>query len=376
MLLSFALTNCRNFNTRAQLDFHTRATGAEDIDGLFRFGDLQINRATFLWGANGAGRSNFIEALGDLVQFIAGRKSASQLTGLQPHSLHPDLPTQAELLFLLDGTTYRYTLQLQHGEVVQEVLSAKHSRQFSTVFEVNHGAVKPTRNRHQGKFASAAAESQLDTGTSLITLANKSGSEQAAQVFRYFYVIQCFTPRQHPEQVWSQTLAKLQQPHVLAAASKSLSCMDLGLTSIELDPHNPTGLIANLPMDDGQTAQLPYPQIGGGAISILTYLVGLITTIETNSPLLIDDMDNRLHPLLMQMYLKLYQEHRSLEDGHAPQLVASVRHAELMDKLERQQIALFDNDEIYTLNSVTGIRAGDCYSSKYLAGAYGAVPNL
>jgi predicted ATPase len=63
------------------------------------------------------------------------------------------------------------------------------------------------------------------------------------------------------------------------------------------------------------------------------------------------------------------------------QLIFSTHAIEVLNLLEKTQVMLVEKDDdcvstAYRLDSVEGIRNDDNFYAKYMAGAYGAVPNL
>ena len=66
---------------------------------------------------------------------------------------------------------------------------------------------------------------------------------------------------------------------------------------------------------------------------------------------------------------------------HNAQLIFSTHSHEVLNMLCKEQIVLVEKDaelstEAYRLDEVEGIRADDNIYAKYMAGAYGAIPEI
>ena len=93
----------------------------------------------------------------------------------------------------------------------------------------------------------------------------------------------------------------------------------------------------------------------------------------------LDEFDVNLHP---EIVLSLYELfiHPETNPENA-QLFFSTHSHLVLNKLDKYQIILTEkNDkgqsESWRLDGVSGVRADDNYYAKYIAGAYGAVPEL
>lgn len=92
-----------------------------------------------------------------------------------------------------------------------------------------------------------------------------------------------------------------------------------------------------------------------------------------------DEFENDLHPHMLEPILDLFANPAT--NPKDAQLIFSTHAIEVLNLLEKSQIMLVEKDEeristTYRLDTVEGIRNDDNFYAKYMAGAYGAVPNL
>jgi AAA15 family ATPase/GTPase len=97
--------------------------------------------------------------------------------------------------------------------------------------------------------------------------------------------------------------------------------------------------------------------------------------------LIVDELENSLHPLLMGKIISLFTSPES-NPGQG-QLVFTTHNALLMDKkhFRQDEIVFVEKDEngassIYRLSDIEGVRSDLDFCKNYILGAFGAVPNL
>jgi predicted ATPase len=93
----------------------------------------------------------------------------------------------------------------------------------------------------------------------------------------------------------------------------------------------------------------------------------------------LDEFDVNLHPEMVLALFELFIQPET--NPKNAQLLFSTHSHQILSKLDKYQIILTEkNDkgesESWRLDEMSGVRADDNYYSKYIAGAYGAVPKL
>lgn len=140
MLLQFAVTNFRSFRDPAVLSLvpapgvahrpgQTVETGLSEIP--------RVLRAAVVYGANGAGKSNLVYALRNLVwAVIAGRASTVPSTGITPFRLADSgTVSRFEVELALGGARFSYGVEFDRGSVAGEWLERSAAGVVTTVFE-------------------------------------------------------------------------------------------------------------------------------------------------------------------------------------------------------------------------------------------------
>ena len=106
----------------------------------------------------------------------------------------------------------------------------------------------------------------------------------------------------------------------------------------------------------------------------------LIDTLKSGDVLIIDELDARLHPLLTQEIVRLFND-PAKNPNHA-QLVFAIQDTNLLDNqlLRRDQIWFVEKDRqgvsyLYSLAEFK-VRNDATYERDYIQGRYGAIPYL
>lgn len=94
---------------------------------------------------------------------------------------------------------------------------------------------------------------------------------------------------------------------------------------------------------------------------------------------MIDEFENDLHPHMLEPILNLFAS--TSTNPHGAQLLFTSHALEVLNIVHKSQVMLVEKNEFnesssWRLDSVAGIRNDDNFYAKYMAGAYGAVPQL
>ena len=116
-----------------------------------------------------------------------------------------------------------------------------------------------------------------------------------------------------------------------------------------------------------------------GTQSALVLLSKLLPALAGGGLAVIDEFENDLHPLMLEPLMELFASPST--NPHAAQLLFTCHAVEVLNLVHKSQVMLVEKDEnnqstAWRLDSVSGVRNDDNLYAKYMAGAYGAVPQL
>jgi AAA15 family ATPase/GTPase len=107
----------------------------------------------------------------------------------------------------------------------------------------------------------------------------------------------------------------------------------------------------------------------------------ILQTLESGSPLFIDEIDAGLHPFLSKLIVAIFQNKRI--NSKNAQLVFTTHDTNLLDRtlFRKDQIWLVEKNEqgisdIYSLQDFNDVREDTPFDKWYMAGKFGGIPNL
>ena len=168
-----------------------------------------------------------------------------------------------------------------------------------------------------------------------------------------------------------------------------LKSWDLGLSDIQLREIPAQGLGEEpkkvwLPFGvhagrDGATHSLRFVDESSGTQSAFVLLSRLLQSLSVGGLAIIDEFESDLHPHMLEPILDLYANPKT--NPHKAQLLFTCHATEVLSLLHKSQVMLVEKNDAcessaWRMDAVKGIRNDDDFYAKYMAGAYGAVPQL
>ena len=166
-------------------------------------------------------------------------------------------------------------------------------------------------------------------------------------------------------------------------AEKLLSRFDLGLDSFNIKKEkkeNELSINVQVAHTFGdEKIYLPMQYESSGTKQLFVLLKAILVVLAKGGVAVLDEFDVNLHPEMVLSLFELFVQPET--NPKNAQLLFSTHSHRVLSKLDKYQIILTEkNDkggsEAWRLDDVSGVRADDNFFSKYIAGAYGAVPKL
>jgi predicted ATP-dependent endonuclease of OLD family len=169
---------------------------------------------------------------------------------------------------------------------------------------------------------------------------------------------------------------------------KFLASIDLGISDVELRPlqesNSAKKKVSVVPyaLHDvaGKKYELHFIYESSGTKSIFVLMEKIFTVLRNGGIAVIDECEAHLHPQILSKIVDLF-----INPGTNPrgsQLIFSTHSLEMFTFLEKEQIFLVEKSketlesEVYRLDQIPGIRRDDNLYAKYMAGKFGAIPNI
>lgn len=392
MLCQFSFQNFKSYKKETVLDFQATAI-PEFADSLLTSGKGgALLPVGVVYGPNGGGKTNLLQALSCLISTITGPvrnlgKNRQEIVvqrrvGPVPFlfdEISRELPTEFEIYFREGKNEYRYRLALLKNEVTSESLywRAIGGKRTGTVFE--------------------RTGSEIRLGPSI----GKSGINRSVNPkmpYFSFLAINYDLPVIAEAQSWFEaciacsyadfTLESQALMSENGEAREQVICalndMGIDVTGYRLDEEDHRFYTQrNL---NGTIYELGYADESDGTKKLLAVLPVLLLALREGRLAIIDELDAKLHPKLLRYMISLFKNPHTNTKG-AQLLFTSHDMATLKNSVFRRDEVWFaaanpgHESEIYSLYEIRRedherVNNTAAYDKQYLEGRYGADPYL
>ena len=389
MLCQFRFQNFSSYRDETVFDMQAAGIG-ELRDSLIpppegRFSPLLPVSAIF--GPNGGGKSNALNALACLISLVLGRAGGEDPFRISQHKCSPfrlderskSAPTEFELFFRTNAAQYQYQLSLLAGQVAGESLSCIRTpcrlRRPTFLFARNGGQIE------LGSALRRTAPLSPDPDVPLLSLlASERGLSAVRDAMSWFE--RCRGIDIGASDRNRQLTQTLGDPEAKARLLALLAEMEIPISDCSLRAED--GGIVTTHTVNGRSYQLDVEDESEGTAKLLGLLPCVLSSLDRGGPLLADELDAKLHPQLLRRVIQLYTDPKRNPRG--AQLIFTCHDVSIMksDLLRRDEIWFAaQNSEnaselwsLYDIQDKSGkrIKSAASYDRQYLAGRFGADP--
>lgn len=416
MLIQFAVTNFLSFRDEMVLSLDTNKDDSHS-EILLSYKNERILPSVAIYGANAAGKSNLHKALTAAIIMI---RNSNNLQVDQPLMVTPFLldeksrfeKTKFDFIYTNNGVKYQYGFVLDAQHVWEEYLYEYKSTKPSMIFE------RSDINKYKFTARSKPQLSKIvDKNTSnklFLATATSWNSDLTRNAYMWFSNMIDTYDSSNLEDLMFREFDRHQKDkdnslnqfmlHLLKNADINISNFNYENIKQETDqfpfvlPPELQGLVNQMPVGKGVLEQhriitahqvvengekreygLNYFDESNGTKRLFTYGPVLKNALEYGRTIIIDEMDNALHPAMTKSLIEMFQNPNI--NRHNAQLIFNTHEISLLD------LNLFRRDQIYFVekNNQTGVsdlysldefspRKSENIQKGYLQGRYGAIP--
>jgi len=414
MIIEFAVENFRSIKTKQTFSL-TQSNSDELIGNTFNPHVLSASpllRSAAIYGANAAGKSNFIKAIKvmkDVVANSAKNNQRGDKLPLTPFKLCESIigkPTEFEVVFIAEGVKYQYGFSASAERVMEEWLYAfpnsRPQRWFIRVFDEDKGEYVWDFSSFFAGKKQTWKESTRDNSLFLST-AVMLNSEQLKPVYDWFTK----TLQVAGIDGWGvgYTADFCSKEEGKKEVLKFLNATDLDINDLKLESKKldsaflpddmPSELKKQLLKDlegtefidiktvhktaQGRDVLFELDDESDGTRKIFSFAGPWIDTLRNGKVLFIDELHDSLHPHIVKFLVDLF--HSKKTNPNNAQLIFTTHETSILDQdvFRRDQIWFCKKEtdqstEIYPLSDFSPRKGVENLEKSYLSGRYSALP--
>lgn len=394
MLRAFTVQNFQSFREAARISLELSRHSPDDGRSCTSATGGRLSKAVAVIGANASGKTTLVKSLVFLHWFVRHSFHArpDAPIPLSPHFSAANEPSTFEIEFELDGREWRYRLIASRERVYHESLHSRQSRAFSYVFTREWQPGRQGYMIRQQQFGLLQKEAEkVRENASLISTAAQYEVELALKLLTANVLSNVHDLGRQVmdhDQLLRASELYADNASLRSQMAKLLRQWDLGLSDVRVEKHTVTrenGQIEEIPIPfgihraGGKEHSLMFLHESSGTQGAFILLSRILPALQQGGLVLIDELEADLHPHMLAPILDLFFSPKT--NPHNAQIIFTCHSMEVLSLLHKAQVVLVEkNDEgeseAWRLDSVKGVRADDNLYAKYMAGAYGAIPQL
>ena len=397
MLCQFSVKNYKSIRDQITFDMQAAAI-SEHTDRIIKDSDEQLFLpVSAIYGPNGGGKSNVLEALQTLGTMVlrpvhATKQNRTTDYKFNRYPVKPFIfseegknnPTEFEIFFRTEIAEYRYVLHTREDVVVYECLDR-------VKMETGRKSALFQRKGEEISLRGVLAKLKISEGMSKnlpllsylgITYMNNEVIKDAINWFEYGID---FLNYGNPFEELRTAIASSDEIKKLVL--DMIKEMDLDIENFRVEEHENNQIeIFTQHNVDGYKAELTLSEESSGTKKLFGLLPFIANSLVNGTTLVIDELDAKIHPVLLRYVIMLFNNMET--NRHGAQLVFTSHDLSTMNSevFRRDEIWFVakgnnQNSRLYSLVEFkTGngevVRKDAKYDKQYLEGKYGADPYL
>ena len=396
MLCQFTVKNYKSIRDEVTFDMQAAAI-SEQEDKIIKDKDReQFLPVSAIYGPNGGGKSNVLEALHTLAAkvlrplYAAGtseeRIFLQKKLIIEPFAFSEetkDQPTEFEVFFRTESAEYRYILHVKKDVVVYENLERVKldTKRRSALFERHEEIVL------KGVFSKLKISDELSAALPLLSYLGITykKNEVVKDVLEWFEYGICFLNYGDPMKelpMAVSTSEDVKQLMLDMIQEMDLDIVDFRAVKDENDKIN----VYTKHMADGYEAELNLLEESSGTRKLFGLMPFIAISLLAGTVLVIDELDAKIHPVLLRHIIMMFSD-MSINKKKAQLIFTSHDLSTMNSEVFRRDEIWFaakgnaQNSKLYSLAEFKNekgesVRKDAKFDKQYLEGKYGADPYL
>lgn len=391
MILEFCVTNYMSIKDDFKLSFIATSLKESTVEpnDLFPVGDTGISlvRSAVIYGANASGKSNVLKAFDFFKRFIISSFKDSQageaieVENFRLNATTAVEPTTMEATFTDGDFIYRYGFEVDNKAVRVEWLYKRASKKRAKEMEVfyrdgNETTVHPKSQLLQ----ELVTKKMVRDNALLLSTAAQFNETTAVNILHWLgdtNILFC----SEDEELWKKAIKYLDDDELRRRITAFARYADLGIEDITKTGNRIVSHHRQYDDDGREVNNISFSFTSNeseGTIKYFSLAYPIIDALDNGKRVIIDELDSKLHPLLVKRIVALFNDAKTNPNG--AQLLFTAHDTFLLSAglFRRDQVWFTQKDsfgatELYSLAEYK-VRSTSPFEKEYLLGRYGATP--
>lgn len=397
MIHSFTCENFYSIKDEVEVDFTVGKNAPNKSSYVAAPGGKRVSLIEAVIGPNASGKTNVLKALPFFRWLIVDAYTDNPDNNLPIRgfgSNSGNIPSKLSVLFSIDDKrTFKYSFVLNRNRILSEKLvenSLTAERSTSKVILFREWVEEKQEYKLNDK-AFGITKEKLRKNSSVVATAFRDENNLATLIAKYWrdgvptnvretgYGNYQVTASLH-DHLANQAIQFFYDNPELKEQVESILCRyDLGFGGFEREIVQEKTFFSIKHTFDTKDIGLPLEYESSGTKQIIIILQYLLVALAKGGIAVIDELDANLHPEIVEEVVSMFNSKES--NPNSAQIFFSSHTPTILSSLDKYQITFIEKNshgqtDVWRLDSVKGVRPDDNYYAKYIAGAYGAVPNL
>ena len=400
MLLQFKFKNFKSFKEETILNM--AATSIKDHNNsLIEINNIKTLPVAGIYGANASGKSNLFEAFSFMQLYLSGKANEyiKSKIGFIFDSTAYNEQTEFEVCLYIKelDKEVRYGFSVYENNILEEWL---YTKPFSKTPNIKEKCVfyREDNKKIESDVKDYSIKKEIEFVFSLtqknelmLTNIGKRNIIEYSEVYYYLLMDSKFINYSYifDENIYrNQDLLKYLYEHQnnINILSKSLNKIDDAIKRIEIKKKNNEKFEIYYRVDsihvntNGEEVEFPFENESCGTKKYFGLILYIIDAMVTGKPVFVDELDSKLHPLLLRYIIRQFHDRDVNKNGG--QLIFSAHNIICLNSkdLRRDEIWFVEKknqaSELYSLYDFrdSGARNDLEFGKNYLSGRFGAIP--
>jgi len=397
MLSQFTVKNYKSIRDEMTFDMQATAISEHGAHLIMDSDDESFLPIAAVYGPNGGGKSNVLEAMQVLVAKVIRplfvtinvpeQEDALKKLPVVPFAFSKNSknePTEFEIFFRTESSEYRYIIHVQNEKVLYEQLDRvkKETSRRSALF-----VRKKDEIELKGVLGSLKIGEGVSNSIPLLSYLGITYGENKVikEIIEWFVNGITFLNYGNPFQEALIAVAGAEDAKRLVL--KMIKEMDLDIDDFRIEKQENGRIeVYTKHIIDENEVEIKLSEESSGTRKVFGLLPYVARSILGGSTLVIDELDAKIHPLLLRYIIELFSDHE--KNRYGAQLIFTSHDLSTMNNevFRRDEIWFVakgndQNTKLYSLVEFKNdkgetVRKDAKYDKQYLEGKYGADPYL